>query len=213
MRKYGSKKTIPTNGEILSYVRKLTGRSAGRSDVGTSPWGASQRKAPGVPMALPKLQTPGETSAPHALPRQLQASTYRTASRSASRGTSSDGTGWIASPVLSTLRSLFGLFSSEQSQTRTRVAARPAFRIEESISPVENAGFGSRDREGLSSTANGIAGGGSQAPVPGARSSTGFVFHQSSSHLDGRTLLGTLRRSLNDSRGLADILTEFQDGL
>lgn len=129
------------------------------------------------------------------------------------------GSAWLISPLASTVKSIFNLFSgsSANSQTtRYRASTRAPFNITEGISPETGSGLIT-----LNESAAGLTGAaGFSATIPtsasGALSGSALTMTSSNSRLsvnDRQALVSALRRSLSESRGISDVLTEFEDGL
>jgi hypothetical protein len=152
------------------------------------------------------------------LPRQLEATAYtKTTTKSSSSGGSGAGNIWLISPLASTVKSLFDLFSggsSSSQTTRYRAKSRVPFHLVESISPETGNGANSLNESAaaltgitsqmrLSGTAGSTAGGAGALGVGGSS----FLMN------NRQELVTALRRGLSESRGIADVLTEFQDGL
>lgn len=195
--------------QVQTYIRRLLGS-------GTQPGGNSGTRSASI--SLPKSSSgSGSSGTPHALPRQLEATAYtKTTTKSSSSGGSGAGNIWLISPLASTVKSLFDLFSggsSSSQTTRYRTKSRAPFHLVESISPETGSGTNSLNESAaaltgitsqmrLSDTAGSTAGG---AGASGGGSS--FLMN------NRQELVTALRRGLSESRGIADVLTEFQDGL
>ena len=211
-----NKKTSSTQArtQVEAYVRRLLGSN--RQNGGWA--GTNSTKG-----SLPKGSNAGNPVAtPHALPRQLEARAYAKSSQKTSNsGNSIFGNAWLVSPVASTVKSILNLFgggNSTSQSTRYRTTSRQTFRIVESISP--DAGSGAR---GLNESAAALTGVTSHSPAGGGAAlstlnSTGISTAALSGGMmsqfeDRQALVTALRRSLSESRGIADVLNEFQDGL
>jgi hypothetical protein len=188
--------------QVQTYIRQLLG--SGSQSSGT----AGTRSAS---ISLPKSSSGSSSSAtPHALPRQLEATvSIRTSTKSSSGGGSGAGSLWLISPIASTVKSLLDLFgggSSNTQTTRYRTKSRVPFNLVESISPETGGGTNS-----LNESAAALTGVTSQARPSGSGSSiaggSGLLMN------NRQELVTALRRSLSESRGIGDVLTEFQDGL
>jgi hypothetical protein len=101
---------------------------------------------------------------------------------------------------------MFGRGSSTSQSTRYRTSSRQPFRIVESISP--EAGIGTQN---LNESAAALTGATSHSST--GISTTTLSGGTMSQFEDRQALVAALRRSLSESRGIADVLTEFQDGL
>lgn len=199
--------------EVQAYVRKLLGsnRQAGE-------WGGEAS----IKLSLPKASSTGRAGeTPHSLPRQLAATAYTKSSKTSSKsGSNSIGNAWLISPIASTVKSILSLFgggSSTTQSTKYRTSSRQTFRIVEGISPETGSGT-----QRLNESATGLTG-------VVSRPSTGEVASVNSATWAGLTtttpggevprfedrqaLVTALRRSLSESRGISDVLSEFQDGL
>lgn len=199
--------------QIEAYVRKLLGSSRP-----TSGWGATSSAT----ISLPKGGSASSAvQKPQALPRQLQATAYTKSSQKTSSSGSSFGNAWLISPIASSISSILNLFgggSSTSQSTRYRTTSRQPFRIVESISPETGSGT-----QNLNENAAALTGVTSPSTTGGGASSntlnsTGINTTAPSSGTmsqleDREALVTALRRSLGDSRGIADVLSEFQDGL
>jgi len=200
--------------QIEAYVRRLLG-----SNRQASGWGGTS----GTKISLPKVAGSGNAIAtPHALPRQLEATAYtKSSQKTSSSGSSSFGNAWLISPIASTVNSILNFFgggSSTSQSTRYRTSSRQTFRIVESISP--ETGSGTQNLNESAAAVTGVTslsstGGGASLNTPNStRIGTTAQSGGTMSRLEDREALVTaLRRSLGDSRGIADVLSEFQDGL
>jgi hypothetical protein len=101
---------------------------------------------------------------------------------------------------------MFSGGSSTSQSTRYRTTSRQPFRIVESISP--EAGSGTQN---LNESAAALTGVTSHSST--GISTTALSGGTMSQFEDRQALVAALRRSLSESRGIADVLTEFQDGL
>lgn len=188
--------------QVQTYIRRLLGS-------GTQSSGNSGTRSASI--SLPKSSSgSGSSGTPHALPRQLEATAYtKTTTKSSSSSGSGAGNIWLISPLASTVKSLFDLFSggsSSSQTTRYKAKSRVPFHLVESISPETGSGANS-----LNESAAALTGVTSQAQS----SASGTSMTGSSSLLmnNRQELVTALRRGLSESRGIADVLTEFQDGL
>lgn len=200
--------------QVQAYVRKLLGSK--RQEGG---WVAASTSK----LSLPKgTSTSRIAEAPHALPTQLEATAYsRTAKSESSANSSVAGNAWLISPIATTVKSILSLFSGGSSNNQTtkyRTGSRQTFEIVESISPETGArpqsvNESSAGLNGVTSHAvtagNALAD--SLSAKGGATASRGSG--GTSSLEDRQALVTALRRSLSESRGIADVLNEFQDGL
>jgi hypothetical protein len=127
----------------------------------------------------------------------------------------------LISPIASTVKSilnLFGVGSPTTQSTRYRTSSRQTFRIVEGISPATGSGaqLVNESAAGLtgivrrSSTGGGAAASSLTSTNTGAATLSGGGMSQFE---DRHALVTALRRSLSESRGIADVLNEFQDGL
>lgn len=200
--------------QVQAYVRKLLGSSG---QIG------GQGMTGGSKLALPRNSSVGRTGeTPRTLSRQLEAMAYTKSSKNSSTtGKSSAGNAWLISPIASTVKSIFDLFgggSSSSQSTRYRTKSRTPFHIVESVSPESGSGAKSVNESaaGLTGVTSGLWSNGSAtstssslAGVLGISGTEG-----SGSMMNNRQLLvAALRRGLSESRGIADVLNEFQDGL
>ena len=196
--------------QVQTYLRRLLG--SGRQSSANA--GMS-----GAAISLPKSSGAGSSSGtPHTLPRQLEATAYTRTSTRASSGSGSSGSNlWLISPIASTVKSLFDLFSGGSSgsqSTRYRSKSRVPFHLVESISPEVGSGTNS-----LNESAAALTGVTSQSRS--SESTSSFAGAASASSNGGsnslmnnrQELVTALRRGLSESRGITDVLTEFQDGL
>lgn len=198
--------------QMQSYIRRLLGSSKSTSgQVATS----------SAKLSLPKSSSSGAiTATPPALPKQLEAIAYTKTPTKASSG-SSTGNIWLISPIASTVKSIFDLFSggsSSSQSTRYRAKSRAPFRLVESISPETESGTNRLNESAAALTgvtsqsrSNGSGTSNPTASVGGINVSGNLG---SSAQMNNREELVTaLRRGLVESRGITDVLTEFQDGL
>jgi hypothetical protein len=199
--------------QVQAYLRRLLG-----SNGQTGGWGGTNS----IHLAIPKgSKTSGTSGTPRSLPRQLEATAYARSSKKASSGSSSAGNAWLISPIASTVKSILSLFgggSSSAQTTRYRTTSRQTFRIVESISPETGSGT-----QSLNESAAALTGATSHPLTVGnaslnQRTSTGVTVTSYSGGStpqfeDRQALLSALRRSLSESRGISDVLSEFQDGL
>jgi hypothetical protein len=202
--------------QVQAYLRKLLGSN--RQAGGWAGTGS-------IKLSLPKGSIAGGAGeTPHTLPRQLEAMAYtKSAKNAASSGGSSFGFGnaWLISPIASTVKSILGLFgvgSSSTQTTRYRTSSRQTFRIVESISPETGSGA-----QNFNESAAGLTGIVSRSSTAGGVTSSSIASTKTAATaLDGRglsqiedrqALVTALRRGLSESRGIADVLNEFQDGL
>ena len=194
--------------QMRAYVRRLLGSSGQR--------GTSSAK-----LALPKSYSAGKISeTPHTLSRQLEAMAYSTTSKRAANGSgSSVGNAWLISPLAGTVKSLFNLFSGGtpgSQSTRYRSRSRAPFQIVESISP--EMGSGSKSLNESAAALAGVTSGLRLNGTGGAMARAGGISTSRSDGANSSTnsrlaLVTALRRGLSESRGIADVLSEFQDGL
>lgn len=199
--------------QVRAYVRGLLGASSKGSG-----WGTASSKPP-----LPKsASSSGAGGIPHSLPRQLEATAYTKSVKKPATGSSAgSGYTWLLPPIVSTVKSILSLFgggNSTTQSTRFRTSSRQTFHTVESISPETGGGA-----QGLNESAAGlrgvvsheVAGGAAVAKPPGAAgtslSSKGSARTQEFD--DRQALVTALRRGLSESRGISDVLNEFQDGL
>ena len=188
--------------QVEDYVRKLLGSNRQASGwVGTS----------SAKLSLPRGSSTGKAvETPHTLPRQLEATTYaRSSQKASSSDSSSFGDAWSISPIASTVMSIISMFSggsSASQSTRYRTTSRQPFRIVESISPETGNGT-----HNLNESAAALTGVTSHSST--GISTTALSGGTMSQFEDRQALVAALRRSLSESRGIADVLTEFQDGL
>ena len=199
---------------VQAYIRRLLGSNRQTSGIGS---------ADGMKTSLPKGNgTGGIGGTPHSLPRQLEATAYTKTTNTASKSSGSGfGNAWLISPIASTVKSILDLFgggSSTQQTTRYRTTSRQTFNVVESISPETGSGTQQINESAASITGvvrNSTASAGSASGSP--ISTSGASAASTSRTLlraDGRhELVSALRRSLSESRGISDVLNEFQDGL
>jgi hypothetical protein len=193
--------------QVQSYIRRLLG--SGRQSSGNA--GTSS-----AAISLPKSSGASKSSGtPHTLPRQLEATPYtRTSTRASSGGRSGVGNLWLISPIASTVKSLFNLFgggSSSSQSTRYKTRSRVPFHLVESIAPETGSGTNSLNESaaGLTGiTSQSLSSGSGTSPL-GGTDNGGFSMLMN----NRQELVTALRRGLSESRGIADVLTEFQDGL
>lgn len=200
--------------QVEAYVRKLLG-----SNRQSSGWGSTSS----TKMSLPRGASTGSAvQTPKALPRQLEATAYtKSSQRTASSGSSSFGNAWLISPIASTIKSILNLFgegSSTSQSTRYRTTSRQPFRIVESISPETGSGTQSLNENAAALTgvtSPPTTGGGASSNTLNSTgiSTTAPSGGTMSRFEDRQALVTALRRSLGESRGIADVLNEFQDGL
>lgn len=201
--------------QVQAYVRRLMGsnRQAGE-------WGGMGS----IKLSLPKGSSTGRAGeTPHSLPRQLSATAYTKSSKTASNsgGGSSIGNAWLISPIASTVKSILSLFGGGSSTTqsaRFRSASRQTFRIVESISPETGTGA-----QRLNESAAALTGVVSRSLTGGEASMNSLTLAGvttasrngggMSQFEDRQALVTALRRGLSESRGISDVLSEFQDGL
>lgn len=200
--------------QVQAYVRKLLGskRQAGG-------WGAASTSK----LSLPKsTSTSRIAETPHSLPRQLGATAYSSTAKSESSGSSSvAGNAWLISPIATTVNSILSLFgggSSSNQTTRYRTGSRETFEIVESISSQTGTRPQSINESaaGLTGVTSGVLATGSTSAdsLPAKESTAASRGSGVTSSLENRqVLVAALRRSLSESRGIADVLNEFQDGL
>jgi hypothetical protein len=210
-----NKDTNKTQGRTLvqAYVRRLFG-----SNRQASGWAGMYS----TKLSLPKWSNSGVVgTAPHLLPRQLQATAYTAPSRRSQTSGSGVGNVWFVSPIASTVKSILSFFvgdSSTAQSTRYRSSGRKTFAMVESISPEQ--GSGPRPLNETAAGLTGVVAGswsggdapqnspnvtGATATVPMSGAMTQFE--------DRQAMLTALRRGMSESRGIADVLSEFQDGL
>lgn len=200
--------------QVETYVHRLLGSNRQASGwMGTS----------GTKLSLPKGRTTGSVAgSPHTLPRQVEATAYTKSSQKASSGSgSSFGNAWLISPVASTVKSILNLFgggNSTAQSTRYRTSSRQTFRIVESISP--EGGSGTRNLNESAAALTGVTShtstseGVSPTALKSKAVSTTTLSGGTMSQFENRqALVASLRRSLSESRGITDVLNEFQDGL
>jgi hypothetical protein len=211
-----SKRTSSTRArtQVEAYVRRLLGL-----DRQANGWA----EANSTSMSLPKGTGSGNAGAtPRTLPKQLEATAYSRSSQKASSSSSSNfGNAWLVSPIAGTVKSILSLFgggSSTVPSTRYRTTSRQTFRIVESISP--EVGSGARNLNESAAELTGVtshssAGGVAALSTLNSTRSTnaGLSGGTMSQFEDRQALVTALRRSLSESRGIADVLSEFQDGL
>jgi hypothetical protein len=202
--------------QVQAYLRRLMGsnRQAGG-------WAGTGSVKPSLPKGS-SAGGAGET--PHTLPRQLEATAYtKTAKQASSSSGSSFGIGnaWLISPIASTVKSilnLFGVGSSTNQSTGYRSSSRGTFRIVEGISPNTGSGAHSLNESAAGLTgivSSSLTSGGAALSLLTLKTTTAATLSGGGmSQFEGRQVLVTaLRRSLSESRGIADVLSEFQDGL
>ena len=197
--------------QVRAYVRRL---------LGSNEQAGAQRGTSSAKLPLPRgASTSRISETPHALSRQLDATSYTTTSKKSGGGGSGIGNIWTISPLASTVKSLFNLFSggaSSSQSTRYRTRSRAPFHIVESVSPESGSGVKSLNESAagltgvMSSLGTGGAGSGNNAGA-GAISSRGVGSGLSTN--ERLALVTAMRRSLNESQGFTDVLSEFQDGL
>ena len=214
MRTSKGMNSAQTRTQVQAYVRRLLGpnqQAGGRGGMSS------------IKLSLPKGSSTGRAGdTPHTLPRQLAATAYTKSSKQSSNsGSSSIGNAWLISPIASTVKSILSLFGGGDTttqSTRYRSASRQTFRIVESISPETGSGTQqlnesaaaltgvvSRSSTGGDASMNSL----SLAGVTSASRSGGGM----SQFEDRQALVTALRRGLSESRGISDVLSEFQDGL
>ncbi len=159
---------------------------------------------------------------PSTLSRQLEAMAYTSTPKRASNSSGGGiGNAWSISPFAGTVKSLFGLFSggtSSSQSTPYRTGRRAPFQIVESVSPETASGTRNLNESAAALTGVTI---GSWSSGGGSPRSKAFEGSVSKSRSDGanspmnnrQALVTALRRGLSESRGIADVLSEFQDGL
>lgn|GEM_PF-2179665 len=192
--------TSRSRAQVQSYIRRLAGTNA-QSSGGT--------KISGTSIGLPKgTSTSKSTSTPHSLPRQLEATAYtKTSTKSSGSSGSVLGNLWLISPLASSVKSLFNLFGggSSSSQTiRYRSKNRTPFQLVESVSPETGGGTSTLNESaaGLTGVTNNVT-----ASNGASSTSSGYLVR------NPQDLVDALRRGLNESRGITDVLNEFEDGL
>ncbi len=199
---------------VRAYVRRLLGLSGQSS---------GQRGTSSTKLPLPKSYSAGRISeTPRTLSRQLEAMAYTSTSKRASNSSGSGaGNAWLIAPLAGTVKSLFSLFSGDTSSsqsTRYRSRSRAPFQIVESISPESGNGTQSLNESAaaLTGVTSGFQSSGSEAAGSVARAGGIGTSRSDSANspMNNRLALVTaLRRGLSESRGIADVLSEFQDGL
>ncbi len=196
--------------QIQAYVRGLLGSNSKGS------W-----RTASIKLLLPKGSGSGVGGTSQSLPRQLEATAYTKSVKNPAADSSGSRYSWLLPPIVSTVKSILGLFgggNSTTQSTRFRSSSRRTFRTVESISP--ETGSGGQD---LNESAAGLSGVVSHAimglaavgKTPGSGATiTASAGNGRTMHFEDRqSLVTALRRGLSESRGIADVLNEFQDGL
>lgn len=200
--------------QVQAYVRKL---------LGSGGLFSGQAMTGGARLALPKNSSAGRSGGtPRTLSRQLEAMAYTKSSKlSSATSKGSAGNAWLISPIASTVKSIFDLFSggsSTSQTTRYRTTSRAPFHTVESVSPETGGGAKTVNESavGLTGATSGLWSNGSgtstSSPLGGSLGVSGAA-GSGSTMSNRQVLVAALRQGLSESRGIADVLNEFQDGL
>jgi len=196
--------------QVQSYVRGLLG-----ARPLSSAWGSKQ--------SLPKGSSAGITGGTAgSLPRQLEATAYTKSSKKPTAGGGNGiGNAWLLSPFASTVKSILGLLGgggSNAQSTTFRSTSRQTFRIVEGISQEKGSGARRLNESAAALTgvvSRSLAGGEMpmSSPTLEKNGATHPIRGGMSQFEDRQELVTALRRGLSESRGISDVLNEYQDGL